>query len=73
MRAPYSRAWVRTVRFRSIHRRRHRHDRDAGHRVTQTGCFEVQQRAKMEEINKEQALIGKKVEAEAAGNVKLLI
>lgn len=41
--------------------------------MTQTGCFEVQQRAKMEEINKEQALIGKKVEAEAAGNVKLLI
>jgi len=34
--------------------------------LTQTGCFDVQERAEMEEINKELALIGKKVEAEAA-------
>jgi curli biogenesis system outer membrane secretion channel CsgG len=34
--------------------------------LTQTGCFEVQERAQLDEINKELALIGKKVEAEAA-------
>lgn len=34
--------------------------------LTQTGCFDVQERAEMDEINKELALIGKKVEAEAA-------
>lgn len=34
--------------------------------LTQTGCFEVQERAALEELNKELALVGKKVEAEAA-------
>ncbi|NEX60833.1 CsgG/HfaB family protein [Noviherbaspirillum galbum] len=34
--------------------------------LTQTGCFDVQERAALEELNKEMALIGKKVEAEAA-------
>lgn len=34
--------------------------------LTQTGCFDVQERQAMEEINKELALVGKKVEAEAA-------
>ncbi len=34
--------------------------------LTQTGCFEVQERAAIEELNKELALVGKKVEAEAA-------
>jgi curli biogenesis system outer membrane secretion channel CsgG len=34
--------------------------------LTQTGCFEVQERQQLDEINKELALIGKKVEAEAA-------
>jgi curli biogenesis system outer membrane secretion channel CsgG len=34
--------------------------------LTQTGCFDVQERAALEELNKELALIGKKVEAEAA-------
>ncbi|MEW6704708.1 MAG: CsgG/HfaB family protein [Pseudomonadota bacterium] len=34
--------------------------------LTQTGCFEVQERQQLEEINKELALIGKKVEAQAA-------
>jgi curli biogenesis system outer membrane secretion channel CsgG len=34
--------------------------------LTQTGCFEVMERASMDEINKELALVGKKVEAEAA-------
>jgi len=34
--------------------------------LTQTGCFEVQERQALEEINKELALVGKKVEVEAA-------
>jgi len=34
--------------------------------LTQTGCFDVQERAQLDEINKELALIGKSVEAEAA-------
>lgn len=34
--------------------------------LTQTGCFDVQERAAMDEINRELALVGKKVEAEAA-------
>jgi curli biogenesis system outer membrane secretion channel CsgG len=34
--------------------------------LTQTGCFEVMERASLDEINKELALVGKKVEAEAA-------
>jgi curli biogenesis system outer membrane secretion channel CsgG len=34
--------------------------------LTQTGCFDVQERAALDEINKELALVGKKVEAEAA-------
>jgi curli biogenesis system outer membrane secretion channel CsgG len=34
--------------------------------LSQTGCFEVMERASLDEINKELALVGKKVEAEAA-------
>lgn len=34
--------------------------------LTQTGCFDVQERASLEELNKELALVGKKIEAEAA-------
>ncbi len=34
--------------------------------LTQTGCFDVQERAALDELNKELALIGKKVEADAA-------
>jgi curli biogenesis system outer membrane secretion channel CsgG len=34
--------------------------------LQQTGCFEVQERASLDELNKELALVGKKVEAEAA-------
>ena len=34
--------------------------------LTQTGCFEVQERAALDELNKELALVGKKIEAEAA-------
>lgn len=34
--------------------------------LTQTGCFDVQERAALEELNKELALVGKHVEAEAA-------
>ena len=34
--------------------------------LTQTGCFEVQERAALEELNKELALVGNKIEAEAA-------
>lgn len=34
--------------------------------LSQTGCFEVQERAALDELNKELALVGKKVEAEAA-------
>lgn len=34
--------------------------------LTQTGCFDVQERATIDEINRELALVGKKVEAEAA-------
>lgn len=34
--------------------------------LTQRGCFEVQERAALDELNKELALVGKKVEAEAA-------
>lgn len=34
--------------------------------LTQTGCFEVQERATLDELNKELALVGKKIEAEAA-------
>lgn len=34
--------------------------------LTQTGCFEVQERQSLDEINQELALVGKKVEAEAA-------
>ncbi|SDG57042.1 Curli biogenesis system outer membrane secretion channel CsgG [Duganella sp. OV458] len=37
-----------------------------GTALTQTGCFDVQERAALDEINKELALVGKKVEAEAA-------
>jgi curli biogenesis system outer membrane secretion channel CsgG len=34
--------------------------------LSQTGCFEVMERASLDELNKELALVGKKVEAEAA-------
>ena len=34
--------------------------------LQQTGCFEVMERASLDELNKELALVGKKVEAEAA-------
>jgi curli biogenesis system outer membrane secretion channel CsgG len=34
--------------------------------LSQTGCFEVMERAQLEEINKELALVGKKVQVEAA-------
>jgi curli biogenesis system outer membrane secretion channel CsgG len=34
--------------------------------LTQTGCFEVQEREQLDEINKELALVGKKVQAQAA-------
>ena len=34
--------------------------------LSQTGCFEVMERDSLDEINKELALVGKKVEAEAA-------
>lgn len=34
--------------------------------LTQTGCFEVQERAELEELNRELALVGKKIEAEVA-------
>lgn len=34
--------------------------------LTQTGCFDVQERAELEEIHREMALMGKRVEAEAA-------
>jgi curli biogenesis system outer membrane secretion channel CsgG len=34
--------------------------------LSQTGCFEVMERASLDEINRELALVGKKVEAEAA-------
>jgi curli biogenesis system outer membrane secretion channel CsgG len=34
--------------------------------LQQTGCFEVQERQSLDDINKELALVGKKVEAEAA-------
>jgi curli biogenesis system outer membrane secretion channel CsgG len=34
--------------------------------LTQTGCFDVQERAALDDINKELALVGKHVEAEAA-------
>jgi curli biogenesis system outer membrane secretion channel CsgG len=34
--------------------------------LTQTGCFDVQERAALEDLNKELALVGKHVEAEAA-------
>ena len=34
--------------------------------LTQTGCFDVQERAALDELNKELALVGKKIEAEAA-------
>jgi len=34
--------------------------------LTQTGCFDVQERAALEELNKELALVGRKIEAEAA-------
>jgi curli biogenesis system outer membrane secretion channel CsgG len=34
--------------------------------LTQTGCFEVQERAALDELNKELALVGRKIEAEAA-------
>lgn len=34
--------------------------------LTQTGCFDVQERAALEELNRELALVGKKIEAEAA-------
>jgi curli biogenesis system outer membrane secretion channel CsgG len=34
--------------------------------LTQTGCFDVQERASLDELNKELALVGKKIEAEAA-------
>ncbi len=34
--------------------------------LSQTGCFEVMERESLEEINKELALVGKKVEAESA-------
>lgn len=34
--------------------------------LSQTGCFEVMERASLDEINKELALVGKKVDAEAA-------
>lgn len=34
--------------------------------LTQTGCFEVQERAALDDLNKELALVGKKIEAEAA-------
>jgi len=34
--------------------------------LSQTGCFDVMERASLDELNKELALVGKKVEAEAA-------
>jgi curli biogenesis system outer membrane secretion channel CsgG len=34
--------------------------------LSQTGCFEVMERAQLDEINQELALVGKKVQAEAA-------
>jgi curli biogenesis system outer membrane secretion channel CsgG len=34
--------------------------------LSQTGCFEIMERAQLEEINKELALVGKKVQVEAA-------
>lgn len=34
--------------------------------LSQTGCFEVMEREQLEELNKELALVGKKVQAEAA-------
>jgi curli biogenesis system outer membrane secretion channel CsgG len=34
--------------------------------LTQTGCFDVQERAELDEIHRELALMGKRVEAEAA-------
>jgi curli biogenesis system outer membrane secretion channel CsgG len=34
--------------------------------LTQTGCFDVQERATLDDLNKELALVGKKIEAEAA-------
>jgi curli biogenesis system outer membrane secretion channel CsgG len=34
--------------------------------LSQTGCFEVMERAQLEEINRELALVGKKVQVEAA-------
>jgi len=34
--------------------------------LSQTGCFEVMERAALDEINKELALVGRKVEAQAA-------
>jgi curli biogenesis system outer membrane secretion channel CsgG len=34
--------------------------------LSQTGCFEVMERAQLDEINEELALVGKKVQAEAA-------
>jgi curli biogenesis system outer membrane secretion channel CsgG len=34
--------------------------------LTQTGCFDVQERAALDDLNKELALVGKKIEAEAA-------
>ena len=34
--------------------------------LSQTGCFEIMERAALEELNKELALVGRKVEAEAA-------
>lgn len=34
--------------------------------LSQTGCFEVMERAQLDEINKELALVGKKVQVEAA-------
>jgi curli biogenesis system outer membrane secretion channel CsgG len=34
--------------------------------LTQTGCFDVQERATMDDLNRELALVGKRIEAEAA-------
>jgi curli biogenesis system outer membrane secretion channel CsgG len=34
--------------------------------LSQTGCFDVQERATLDDLNKELALVGKKIEAEAA-------
>lgn len=34
--------------------------------LTQTGCFDVQERAALEDLNRELALVGRKIEAEAA-------